>query len=223
MKNPIVTEEELKSLKLFSYYVQSHGIKSGNIDVTIQDCEINWISELYGDDGGRTEMYAAIEEVITNILERNEIFNYLDDCDNYAVARINIDCIEKTLEIELSETVRGSNEMSDSKEFDELDKSMITSLEKMFEESDSPTFEVAFYGGGDSGDIESRTSNGVDVDRNIENLLYKWLESFYGGWEINEGSQGRFIFEYENKIIYLEFEENTEENEERDIDFQIKF
>jgi len=113
--------------------------------------------------------------------------------------------------------------MSDSKEFDELDKSMITSLEKMFEESDSPTFEVAFYGGGDSGDIESRTSNGLDIDRNIENLLYSWLESFYGGWEINEGSQGRFIFEYDNKIIYLEFEENTQENEERDIDFQIKF
>lgn len=223
MKKPIVTEEELKSLKLFSYYVQSHGIKSGRIDVSIQECRIDWISELYGDGGGRAEIYAAIEEVITNILERNEIFNYLDDCENYAVATINIDCIEKTLEIELSETVRGSNEMSDSKEFDELDKSMITSLEKMFEESDSSTFEVAFYGGGDSGDIESRTSNGVDVDRNIENLLYDWLESFYGGWEINEGSQGRFIFEYEDKIIYLEFEENTEENEERDIDFQIKF
>lgn len=223
MEKPIVTEEELKSLKLFSYYVQSHGIKLGHIDVTIQDCEIEWIFELYGDDGGRAELYSAIEDVITNILERNEIFNYLDNCENYAVARINIDCIEKTLEIELSETVRGSNEMSDSKEFDELDKSMITSLEKMFEESDSPTFEVAFYGSGDSGDIESRTSNGLDIDRNIENLLYSWLESFYGGWEINEGSQGRFIFEYDNKIIYLEFEENTQENEERDIDFQIKF
>lgn len=223
MKTPIVTEEELKSLKLFSYYVQSHAIKSGHIDVTIQDCEIEWISELYGDDGGRAEMYAAIDEVITNILERNEIFNYLDDCGNYAVATINIDCIERTLEIELSETVSGYNEMLDNKEFDELDESMITSLEKMFEKSDSPTFEVAFYGSGDSGDIESRTSNGVDVERNIENLLYEWLESFYGGWEINEGSQGKFIFEYENKIIYLEFVENTEENEERDIDFQIKF
>ena len=41
--------------------------------------------------------------------------------------------------------------------------------------------------------------------------MYRALENNYGGWEINEGSQGKFIINSEEKTVYLEFSYNTED------------
>jgi hypothetical protein len=224
---PIVTEEELKSLKLFSYYLQSHGIKSGSVTINFQECNVDYIDSFYGIDGGRAETYDAINKVFESIIENNNFEDYMEDCENYANITFNIDCVERTLEAEIHETVRGTNEMSDSVVVDELDNSLKKEFNKFFksmeEQGDSPTATVYFNGGGDSGDIDGHTSDGIPLTRTIESYFYDWLESFYGGWEINEGSQGRFIIDSQERMLYLEFEENTEENEERDIDFQIKF
>lgn len=38
------------------------------------------------------------------------------------------------------------------------------------------------------------------------------VENHFGGWEINEGSQGRFVFNADDGNLELEFEENTEES-----------
>jgi hypothetical protein len=42
------------------------------------------------------------------------------------------------------------------------------------------------------------------------------LEKNYGGWEINEGSQGYFVFDTKNNIIELEhtYNELVEETED---------
>ena len=64
--------------------------------------------------------------------------------------------------------------------------------------------------------------NSVDVPSNIMDSLYNWLESFYGGWEINEGSQGSFNFHFDEGKVYLTFYENYEESEE-DTVFESKF
>lgn len=222
---PIVTEEELKSLKLFSYYLQSHGIKRANLHVYLDNCEVEYIDSHVYENGGSShaEMYDAITNVFESIIENNKLSEVLDDCDNRGSLYFYIDCEDRTLEVEISETYYGVNERSDSITFEDLNENVLKSIEKLFEESDEPKFTVSFNGSGDSGDIETTTSNGLRIDRDIESFLYNWLENFYGGWEINEGSQGYFNFDYESKDIELDFQENTEEERSHDFDFVIKF
>jgi len=81
-------------------------------------------------------------------------------------------------------------------------------------------FKVDFNGGGDSGYIESHgyNENGerFEVPASIEDKFYIMLSDDFGGWEINEGSQGSFTIDCEAKTIQLEIglnEESSESNE----------
>ncbi len=77
-------------------------------------------------------------------------------------------------------------------------------------------YQLDYNGSGDSGYIESSFSNGGRVPANIEDWCYDVLERNYGGWEINEGSQGYFVFDTKNNIIELEhtYNELVEETED---------
>ena len=46
----------------------------------------------------------------------------------------------------------------------------------------------------------------------IEDWCYNRLERLHGGWEINEGSDGSFTFDFNNMTITLDHTYNTEEN-----------
>lgn len=72
---------------------------------------------------------------------------------------------------------------------------------------------LKYNGSGDSGYIESSfEENNEEIPKAIEDWCYNQLESHHGGWEINEGSDGSFIFDFNKKIIVLEHTYNTEEN-----------
>jgi hypothetical protein len=45
----------------------------------------------------------------------------------------------------------------------------------------------------------------------IEQICYDKLEASHGGWEINEGSYGTFLFNVLNRKVDLEFNERIEE------------
>jgi hypothetical protein len=73
---------------------------------------------------------------------------------------------------------------------------------------------LPYNGGGDSGYIESSFEpTGDAVPASIENWCYSELESHFGGWEINEGSDGVFIFNFNDSTVTLEHTYNTEENQ----------
>ncbi len=222
---PVVTEEQLKSLKLFSYYLQSHGIKKAEMQVYIEECSVGYMPDNAYGDGGHAELYDAIRETLEEIVENNELHSQGDDCDNRGSLNFFIDCVERTLEAEYDEYVTGTNEMSDSKyiDDDDLDGDEKDAIESFLNEISKTGDKVYFNGGGDSGEIDSKTNNGVEVPTDVLNFLYSWLENFYGGWEINEGSQGSFDFDPKERAIFLNFGENTEETVSAGIDFQIKF
>ena len=222
---PFVTEEELKSLKLFSYYLQSHGIKKAEMQVYVEDCGVGYMPDNAYGDGGHAELYDAIRETLENIVEANELHSQGNDCDNRGSLNFFIDCVERTLEAEYDEYVVGTNEMSDSKyiDDDDLDGDEKDALDSFLNEISKTGDKVYFNGGGDSGEIDSKTDNGVEVPTDVLNFLYSWLENFYGGWEINEGSQGSFDFDPSERAVFLDFGENTEETVSAGIDFQIKF
>jgi hypothetical protein len=73
---------------------------------------------------------------------------------------------------------------------------------------------VTYNGGGDSGYIESSFDETSDaIPASIENWIYSQLELEFGGWEINEGSDGRVIFNFNNSTVEIDHIYNTIENE----------
>ena len=80
---------------------------------------------------------------------------------------------------------------------------------------------ISYNGGGDSGYIEgtyeSEKGSG-DVPATIEDICYSLLEE-YGGWEINEGSQGTIVFTKDE--IEVNHEWNTEEDDSNEINIEI--
>jgi hypothetical protein len=223
---PNITEEELKSLKLFSYYAQSYGIKSGVITTNYEDCRVTYLSELHDPRGSRAELYDRIDKTLTNIIENNKFSRYVDDCDNFSIINLYFDFIERTLEITISEYIKTVNDRSDDVNVDELDDELIDEFNSFFktiEESGYSEDEVFFSGSGDDGDINSSTNNLINIPKKIMEYFYNWLNNFYVGWELNEGSQGMFIINSEERRLYLEFGENDEKETSHDINFIVNF
>jgi hypothetical protein len=86
------------------------------------------------------------------------------------------------------------------------------SVQSFLDENDIDYLEVSYSGGGDDGYIED---DGYDDDGNqyglsndSEEFLYSKLNSSFGGWEINEGSSGKFIVQRETVGIEHEWYEN---------------
>ena len=94
-------------------------------------------------------------------------------------------------------------------------------VREFLDEIKATSVTVSYEGGGDSGYIEStyESEKGTgDLPAGIENICYNLLEE-YGGWEINEGSQGTIVFTKDE--IEVNHEWNTEEDDSNEIDIEI--
>ena len=108
--------------------------------------------------------------------------------------------------------------------FRDIPKSVFKSMESSLEDSEFQQYiHIPFEGGGDSGYIyDSVTLNDgtrFEISGTLSDILYEMLP---GGWEINEGSQGRFTIDLEEKTIELEYTENiyeTQSNTVMELDF----
>lgn len=232
---PQVTEEQLKSLKLFSYYCMSHGTSEVNISVYTEECHLDYMDEeAYSDDGTRIELYEAISDTLENILAKNKVYKVMSDCEYRGTIKINIDCKERILFLnvwELQYTTLDSQSETTLEEIkedysDDLYEAIVNLFDQLHEKNVSEGY-VDFSGGGDSGDCNDFAygdfEGRINLDVKIVNFIYEQLEKHMGGWEINEGSQGRFIFNNESKDVTLDFSENREEEVPISIDFLIKF
>jgi len=232
------TEQQLKSLNLFAYYVQSQGCNEATCDLYFyengSELETHDLKYWHCKKGGSFESYESIEEVLSDIVESIPISDYLEG-DDYDESRgsleLSIDSKERKLDIRLIETVRRNNETGTSYEFKDTEMQekypAIVELFNMMEQKGISQGEVQFDGGGDSGEIYSNMSvSGEDDVRLLDpvlDFLYDALENFYGGWEINEGSHGDFTFYTKDREIVLNFNEHSEDNEDRGKVLHIDF
>jgi hypothetical protein len=107
---------------------------------------------------------------------------------------------------------------------EDIPKSVFKSIESSLEDSEFQRYiRIPFEGGGDSGYIEDSVvlNDGTrfEIPGNLSDILYEMLP---GGWEINEGSQGTFTIDLEEKTIELEYLENiyeTQSNTVMELDF----
>lgn len=108
-------------------------------------------------------------------------------------------------------------------DYDESDSIYNTFLEiqKFLDEIKATGVQITYNGSGDSGYVESTyesNSGSGEVPENIDRICYDLLEDF-GGWEINEGSQG--TIEFTKDSIDINHQWNTEETEEFPVGIEI--
>ena len=219
MAQNILTPEEKKYLGRVSRYLASMGMNYGEINFEMEpdDEEISY-SEYGFPTHFDNNYYAEIPDGLVPILKK--IIDYVDDDGlysnlpdgsdiDYQRFEITIDGVKK--EISLTHIYSYYSEGdSTGIEYDD----MIEEWEEkgIFEDIEIPEdgyMVLKYNGGGDSGYIESDFDNGERSPDEIEEWCYKQLEENFGGWEINEGSQGEFQFDFNEKTVILSHTYNT--------------
>lgn len=224
-----LSEEQIRKLNLFSYYCRGYGVEEVNITAFVNDCELEYIdNQARNKFGSPIELYDSIEESLTELLENSGALDEIGDCESSGNIIINIDCVEKTINLEGFYYVMTTDENYYEDELDEIDNEDVV---KFFTSRKSDGFEfgrVGFEGSGDSGYIDERIryndGNEEACPEAVVNYLYNALEnSIGGGWEINEGSQGTFEFNFKENKIQLNAGVNNEGEESTGSLFFSKF
>lgn len=232
----ILTPEEKKLLKRTCSYLGSLGMREGFIELEIEysnfDCnDVNWNDITVFANNYTAEIPNEIITVFKKILEyvcENDLISTPDIDDiNYERLTIEIDCDEKAVSVthDYSYYDTGDTEqITRSLEDDSDDESLIEVFD-VLESDDSITdrvLQLDYNGSGDSGYLEDSFTNGDSVPAEVEDYCYRLLENNFGGWEINEGSQGNFEIDLDRKEITLNHTMNIDESE-RDTLWEEKF
>lgn len=225
-----LTPEELKTLKLFAYYCMGYGCNEVNYTVSLYNCEIDWLEKnsYCADDDGYSfaqsiEMYDKIKNLVNEISQEIIYAGAFDDtdCDNSASLIFNFDNKERKLNVKGYYNVIIDKPGGITKEEDDFTLAVTEFMESL-KSQNIDFFTVDFSGGGDSGYIDKQGSNGIQITPGVEDYLYQML-SFFGGWEINEGSHGTFHFNVKSGNIELEFYEHSMEDETIGTVFSCEF
>jgi hypothetical protein len=225
----ILTPEEKKYLNRTCNYLASLGMTEGTISIELDSHQsdlshedIDWKYIQHFENNYRAELPEGLVPILKKVM------NYVIDegvyespdieVMSYQSIGIEIDCTRKELTVthdySYYSTDDGHSIGYDSDEDKvRFDKWMEEDMQDVEVPSDG-ILTLSYNGGGDSGYIESSFNEVSDaVPASIENWCYKELEDHFGGWEINEGSNGRFIFNFNNSTVELDHTFNTEENE----------
>ena len=213
MAQKILTPEEKKYLGKVSRYLASMGMKYGDINFEMEpdDEEISY-SEYGFPTHFDNNYYAEIPDGLIPILKK--IIDYVDDDGLYSNLPDGSDIDYQRFEITISGVKKEialthiysyySEGDSTGIEYDD----MIEEWEEkgVFDDTSIPEdgyLVLKYNGGGDSGYIESDFENGEPSPGAVEEWCYQQLEENFGGWEINEGSQGEFQFDFNEKTVIL--------------------
>lgn len=219
MAQNILTPEEKKYLGKIARYLSSLGMKYGeiNFEMGTEDEEISYDPNdfpTYFDNNYNAE----IPDGLVPILKR--IIDYFDDADLYSNLPDGSDIDYQRFEITIDGVKREISLTHIYSYFSEGDSTGIEYDDMIEEWEEKGVFDdvsipedgyltLKYNGGGDSGYIESDFENGERSPDEIEEWCYKRLEENFGGWEINEGSQGEFQFDFNEKTVILQHTYNT--------------
>ena len=212
-------------LRILFKYLKGMGIDNITFRVDL-DNGIEWF-ELNIEDN----VSSTIEEIIQDIIEvyQDKLYQLgpgtLDSSNDYFSVDGEIlpnegKFIFTNIDYQGYDT-EGSGTYYDKDDYEEDDSMYDTFIEvgKFLDEIKATSATVGYSGGGDSGavdnDYESENGSGM-IPTNIENICYDLL-SEYGGWEINEGSQGNIIFTKDEIEINHEWNTQDDYNEEINI------
>lgn len=211
VKNLNLSPEQLKTLKLFSYYCGSHGARTAFGYVYLAEYgTIDYVDNYwYSDSGTRIDTYDKISDLIEYIIRGTEMLDYYDYEGNGTLI-FEIDVNERKLKIDGYHKEYSTN---DSKyEWSDEEGDFEGVMDDVFNELGGNTAKLEFNGGGDSGYLDDHMEVFGVGNKRVPASLEDWCYSkLPGGWEINEGSQGKFIINSKERTIELDYEENVED------------
>jgi hypothetical protein len=224
----ILTPEEKQYLRRTANYLGSLGMRNGYINIEMDQDEdqinskaIDWRYVTKFENNYNADIPEGLIPILKKVLEyADSLDNLNNDIENISHQRIeiNIDGWNKEISVrhELYYYGRSDNhsiEYDSNEDKERFDKWIDEDLKDVEVPSDG-ILVLPYNGGGDSGYIEnSFNPTGDEVPAGIEDWCYQQLESHFGGWEINEGSDGAFVFNFNNSTVTLDHVYNTEENE----------
>lgn len=219
MAQNILTPEEKKYLGKIARYLSSLGMRFGeiNFEMETDDEEISYDPNDFPThfDNNYT---AEIPDGLVPILKR--IIDYFDDADLYSNLPDGSDIDYQRFEITIDGVKREISLTHIYSYFSEGDSTGIEYDDMIEEWEEKGVFDdvsipedgylvLKYNGGGDSGYIESDFENGEPAPGAVEEWCYQQLSDNFGGWEINEGSQGEFQFDFNEKTVILQHTYNT--------------
>jgi len=218
----ILTPNEKKYLGKISRYLKSMGMSYGEIQFEMEpDQEGIAYSPNDFPTHFENNYTAEIPDGLVPILKK--IIDYVDDdglysevpYDGYLIYQ-RFDITINAMSGEISLTHIYSYQIEGGSEGVEYDDMIEEWEEKgVFDDTEIPEdnyLVLKYNGGGDSGYIESNFESGQSVPTEVEEWCYQQLEENFGGWEINEGSQGEFQFDFNEKTVILSHAYNIEES-----------
>jgi len=231
-----LTEKQIQDLKKYSKLLNSLNMEDG---VTwYYQCYDGEFESLYGPIYGARNvgdelsfLPASIEEFFETIRDNFDTGNFYNDYYDNENGSLTFTIFAERNEIDVmydyneinTEDSQIEKEFSyfsnmtpgwrgDDREAKKLtDPAIVEQLKYVYGESCSCTYD----GGGDSGWVndEVRCSKGrLKLNEQLERICYDLLDLYYGGWEINEGSNGSIDFNFEDQTVELSHNQNVEEN-----------
>jgi hypothetical protein len=224
----VLTAEDKKYLRFFSKYIQSYG--EPTVTFRFEDWyggyedNHSFNNRIYVEENYYLEIPVQIIPILKKVMKAAGEKEYsINEDYNSIWGEIKIDSQDQTITFEVNYDYYSNDESEITWTLEE--EPSLTEIFESMEATDEDWIEVPFDGSGDSGSIEQATdSNGsvVDFPANAEDWCYSELENRYGGWEINEGSHGRFIFNLDEKSVTLEFNWHNQINESNTL-LELKF
>lgn len=216
----ILSSGDKKYLKFFTKYLKSYGEESGTF--TVYDVHENSNFDFSGVKMDEN-YYLEIPEKMEPILEKIAIYsseNLPDfDIDSDDISASNL-IITIYYEGQINSKYCVNYRTRDEGESQEIslseDPERLKNIFNWMEGEEAKTVRVVFNGYGDSGEIsgmEVDDEGWLSVESIFEDYCYNILERDYGGWEINEGSDGNFFFDLKKKKCYVNFSWNNEQTE----------
>ena len=230
--NGILTLDEKKYLNRICNYLGSLGMSVGvvgfELDAQQQELtsdDIKWEYVTHFENNYRADIPENLTPILQKIMDqviksgKFESIDFVDiDMVNYQKIDLEIDCPSREITVMFWFSYYGRGG-ENSVEYDATDD--IARFENWMENDlseievpEDGILTIPYNGGGDSGYVDSSfEETGDAVPAGIDDWCYRELESHFGGWEINEGSDGKFIFNFNDSTVTLLHTMNTEENE----------
>ena len=224
----ILTPEEKQYLRRISNYLGSMGMQDGNIEIEMDNQEefdydnVAWDYVTHFTNNYNADIPSGLIPILQKIMkycdDNNLIKEPFKDDMNYQRLEYDIDIDSKKINFTRLWSFYTRGDGSSLTWEDESGKELFGNWEEagVLEDltiPDDGILTVQYNGSGDSGYLESSfNETGDGVPAAMEDWCYRELSDNYSGWEINEGSDGQFIFNFHDMTIELVHTENIEDN-----------
>lgn len=223
----VLTPEDKKYLRGVSNYLRSYGMIDGSIEIDIDSgydfdsSDIDWKNITHFSNNYRAEVPEGLISILVKIMkyiDEESLFKMPEDNDiSYERVDFDIDTERQEISVNHWWSFYDTGDSNSVEWEGEQGKEIFEEWQEdgVFDELEIPNngiLTVKYNGGGDSGFIENTFEEiGDQVPATIEDWCYNELEDHFGGWEINEGSDGEFVFDFNNMTITLNHSYNIEE------------